>query len=202
MAHRYILYVVPSSAFDTQLGRPTLNFKTPNYWINKLALKSHPEGGYYSEIYTSKKTIDCVPIGGEIGLDPVPNSTSNQIRKLMTSIYFLLPGTDFSTFHRLRSDEFWHFYYGSPLELYVIDENGLLREEKLGCNVEGGRSFQAAVEGGSWFAAGVEEPSSYSLVGCVTSPGFDWKDFEVARRVDLIARYPRHEAIIVKFTKF
>ena len=90
------------------------------YYIKKLELKKHPEGGYYREIYRSAEMFS---------IDP---PKKNLKRNVSTSIYFLLEGTQVSKFHRLKSDELWHFYDGSSIKVYVIDEKGKLTETVLG----------------------------------------------------------------------
>ena len=152
------------------------------YWIEKLNLSPHPEGGYYRQTYKSTE------------------KTENG-KRFSTAIYYLLEGDDYSAFHRIKSDELWHFYEGGSLTIFVIDKNGELIEIKLGKNFEAGDVFQAIVKAGCWFAAKVNAPASYSLVGCTVSPGFEFEDFEIAKRFDLISLYPKHQEIIGKLTK-
>jgi predicted cupin superfamily sugar epimerase len=76
-----------------------------------------------------------------------------------------------------------------------------LSEVKLGSNIEKGELFQIQVRAGSWFAATVNDISSYALIGCTVSPGFDYLDFELGDRKKLIDRYPQHRSIIEKFTR-
>ena len=86
--------------------------QTANYWIEKLNLKQHPEGGFYSETYRSKETISK---------DALPDRyTSNH--SFGTAIYFLLRSEDVSAFHRLKSDELWFFHLGSPVEVVFLTE--------------------------------------------------------------------------------
>jgi len=161
------------------------------YWIQKLQLSEHPEGGYFKETYRSDEFID----GGHL-----PERFTGA-RSLSTAIYFLLEGTQFSAFHRIKSDELWHFYTGSSLTLYVIDPKGSLSQIKLGSDFENGEVFQAVVKAGCWFGAVVNDPTSYSLVGCTVAPGFDFRDFELGERQKLLAWYPEHKVAIEKLTK-
>jgi uncharacterized protein len=102
----------------------------------------------------------------------------------------LLDGGQISALHRLKSaDEIWHFYAGSSLTIYIIEEERTrkLGEFRLGNNIEGGDIFQLVViRRGSWFGAIVNDPSSYSLVGCTVSPAFDFEDFELGQRENLV----------------
>jgi hypothetical protein len=162
-----------------------------NLIIKNLGLKKHIEGGYFSETYRSEEILDknCLPekFDGE--------------RNLTTSIYFLLTGDDFSAFHKLKADEVWHFYEGSALNIYVIDENGNLKINKLGSSIDKGESFQIVVKLGQWFAAGISKNDSYCLAGCTVSPGFDFKDFELGNREHMVKLYPKNKILIEKLTR-
>lgn len=156
------------------------------YWINKLHLKKHPEGGYFVETYRSKKLVDVPEYDGP--------------RHACTAIYYLVTGEQFASFHKMKSDELWHFYAGSSLNLYIIETgSGKLRQVTLGSNIDNGESFQVVVNSGSWFAASVDGHDSYSLVGCTVSPGFDYRDWELADRETLVEKYPGHKLIIEKY---
>ena len=153
-----------------------------DYWIHQLGLESHPEGGYFAEFYRSAETV----------------STSRGQRPAGTSIYFLLRRPDFSAFHRLQSDEVWHFYAGSPLTIWVIDAAGGLSVLRLGTDLLQGQSPQALVPKHTWFAA---QSEACTLVGCTMAPGFDYADFELAQRDELAEQYPQHSGLIERFTR-
>lgn len=157
------------------------------YLIQKLSLEEHPEGGYFSQTFKSDKQFDLPGYGGP--------------RSACTAIYYLLKSGQFSAFHRVRSDELWHFYAGSALVLYVIEKGGRLRRIVLGSNLSRDQVFQAAVSAGDWFAASVVRPRSYSLVGCTVAPGFEYQDWELADRETLLKEHPEHRRIIVKYTR-
>jgi len=162
-----------------------------HYWIEKLQLEPHPEGGYFRQTYRSEWMI------AREGLPPgfgAPRAAS-------TAIYFLLEGKNFSAFHRLRSDEMWHFYAGSPLLIHVIERGGKRSTIFLGTNLEVEQVPQAVVRAGCWFGSHVADWKSWSLVGCTVAPGFDFLDFELAKRADLLASYPQHGEIIRKLTR-
>lgn len=157
--------------------------------IKLLDLKKHPEGGYYKRIYESKDFVFA------------PERFQDQ-RLTVTSIYYLLEGNDFSAFHRIQSDEIWNFYLGSSLTLHIIDEQGALLKIILGnLTIDKNAVFQITIPGNRWFAAEVNNPSSFSLIGCVVAPGFDFKDFELANYDTLIKQYPQHATLIKKFTR-
>lgn len=160
-------------------------------WIDKLNLRPHPEGGYYRETYRAELSIarETLPAG------------FTGPRSISTAIYFLLDGDNFSAFHRLWSDEVWHFYAGRMLVIHVIKESGERSEIQLGSDPEGGQLPQAVIKAGWWFACQARDPNSFALVGCTVAPGFDFADFEMAKRGELVRAFPQHRAVIERFTR-
>jgi len=122
-------------------------------------------------------------------------------RSFSTAIYFLVKGGEFSSLHRIQSDELWHFYAGTRLTVYSIDGQGILQTVHLGSDFDRGEVFQAAVPAGSWFGSAVDNPDGFALVGCTVAPGFDFADFELANRNDLTTLFPQHQAVIEKLTR-
>jgi uncharacterized protein len=161
------------------------------FWIEHLGLIAHPEGGYYRETYRSKIDIakESLPLG------------FSGARPVSSAIYFLLAGQDFSAMHRLRSDEMWHFYAGSALEVHVIEPEGLHSVLRVGSDPLSGEVLQAVVPSGCWFGSRLTVQDSYALVGCTVAPGFDFDDFELAKRSELTAQYPQHEKLIRELTR-
>jgi predicted cupin superfamily sugar epimerase len=109
----------------------------------------------------------------------------------------LLRRQDVSAFHRVRSDEVWHHYLGDPLELYLLDEQGVLRTERLGTDFARGERPQALAERNVLQAARVAAGGvhGFVLVGCTVAPGFDFADFELPSRAQLSALYPAHQGL-------
>lgn len=119
-----------------------------------------------------------------------------------SSIYFLVSSASFSAFHRLRTDEVWHYYTGtSYLRLHMIESDGSYFFQDLGRNPDKGEVFQYCVPRGRWFAAEVGSPESFVLAGCTLAPAFDFADFELAKRQNLIAAFPQHEDLIRQLTR-
>jgi predicted cupin superfamily sugar epimerase len=156
--------------------------KSAKYWIDVLGLGRHPEGGYFRETYHSGVEFDVKGSGR---------------RRALSAIYYLLEKGQFSAFHRIKSDEVWHFYAGSPLAIHVIDDNSLATVT-LGGDPGKGQTLQAVVRAGRWFAASADR--GYSLVGCTVSPGFDYADWEMGDRKRLVKEYPKHRGVIEKYT--
>ena len=131
--------------------------------VDALGLTPHPEGGRYAEVYRSASRVQPDDGRGE--------------RPGMTTIYFLLVSGEWSAWHRVASDEAWHFYEGDPLELFVADAAfaGVSRR-LLGPAAEGQRPIEV-VKAGEWQAA--RPAGAFTLVGCTVGPGFDFADFEM-----------------------
>lgn len=161
--------------------------KRAEYWIKKLCLREHPEGGYFVESYKAEKVVNLPDYDGP--------------RHACSAIYYLLEGHQFSSFHTMKSDELWHFYAGSNLTLHIIETDGRLNQIILGSDVDNNKeTFQAVVKSGSWFAASINKHNSYSLVGCTVSPGFDYRDWKLVDIEILTKMYPQHKLIIEKYT--
>jgi len=165
--------------------------KESKYWIEKLELEAHPEGGYFRQTYKGDVTL---------AKEALPTGFAGA-RAASTAIYFLLEGKDFSAFHRLRSDEVWHFYTGKPLVVHVIEAEGRYSSVLLGPDPEAAQVLQAVVRAGCWFASHVEDWNSFAVVGCTVAPGFDFEDFELAKRAELSGRYPQHRELIERLTR-
>jgi hypothetical protein len=161
------------------------------YYIDKLKLQKHPEGGYFNEIYRSDEIFTASVLPKRYDGD----------RAFSTSIYFLLEGKDISAFHKLQSDEIWHFYDGCPVKVYIITPQRTLEERILGFNLDNKESLQTVIHMHSWFGAELMDKTSFSLIGCTVSPGFDFRDFEIGKREHLLEEYPEFSSTILRLTK-
>lgn len=165
--------------------------KSAEFWIGLLGLAPHPEGGWFREIYRSAVRVPESALPPSFWGD----------RAFSTSIFFLLKGGEFSAIHRLKTDEIWHFYEGSPLTLHLISPDGANSRFHLGPDAAAGQVFQAIIPAGTWFGARAEDDANHSLVGCTMSPGFESEDLELAQREDLLDLFPAHRGIIIRLTK-
>lgn len=161
-----------------------------NKIVSRLNLEPHPEGGFYRETYRSEEEINANSLGAEY----------KSQRNFSTCIYFMLTSRNFSAFHRIKQDEIWYFYNGSPILLHMITPDGSYYFQKIGINFEQNEVPQYVVPGGVWFAAEVMELDSYSLIGCTVSPGFAFEDFELKSRNELTDLFPKHFEIIERLT--
>ena len=160
--------------------------RTASYWIKTLNLQKHPEGGWFKEVYRSDEVIPAAAL---------PTGFSGN-RSISTSIYYLLEGEDFSGFHRIKSDEIWHFYTGTSAIDIISIEEGKIRKQILGENPQDNQFFQVIVNKNTWFAARLLNTNGFALVGCTVSPGFHFDDFEMANQ-ELIRQNPQIEKEII-----
>lgn len=154
--------------------------------IAHYQMHPHPEGGYYLQSYRSS---------GSIPLESLPEGFSGP-RLFSTAIFFLLEQGNFSAFHRIRSDECWHFYEGGCLLVHIIFPDGQLQTIRLGSDISKGELYQYVVPANCWFASEPAPGTAYSLVGCTVSPGFDFADFELADATVLTQVYPSHATLV------
>ena len=160
------------------------------FYIKTLGLQHHPEGGWFSEVYRSEESIPGSALPGRYTAD----------RQFCTSIYYLLTPGEFSAYHRILSDETWHYYDGGTLLIDEIDIDGALTTTRLGKDLVNGECLQFTIGRNHWFGSRLEEGSEFVLAGCTVAPGFDFADFELADRNKLIASYPDHEQSILRLT--
>ncbi|TPQ38533.1 cupin domain-containing protein [Cupriavidus pinatubonensis] len=157
--------------------------------IKALDLLPHPEGGYFRETYRSVENIQC---------------SDGRQRSASTAIYYMLRDSDFSAWHRIRSDELWHFHAGTPLDVHVLTSDGNLVTHRLGNPLEHhGAVFQAMVPAHHWFAAERVPSGSqdFSLLGCTVAPGFEFSEFELADASELVAIFPRQADLIHRLSR-
>ena len=161
------------------------------HWIEALQLSRHPEGGRFRQVYIAQEMIPRHSLPSRFTAD----------KPFCTAIYYLLNEKDFSAFHRIRQDELWHFYDGASLTIHMIDGGGNYSTVKLGRDLQAGETPLAVVKGGWLFGATVSDPLSYALAGCTVAPGFDFADFEIPSRQELLQQYPQHRHIIEMLTR-
>ena len=155
-----------------------------NAWIAALGLQPHPEGGWFREIYRAPETI---------AHEALPARFTGP-RSFSTAIYFLLREGERSSLHRIAADEGWHFLDGSPLTIHQIDLQGQYFTQVIGRDPSRSLLPCAVVPAGWLFGATVE--SGWALVSCTVAPGFDFADFSLPARDELLLAYPQHREIV------
>jgi predicted cupin superfamily sugar epimerase len=128
--------------------------------IERLALKPHPEGGWFAETFR------------DAGRDGQ--------RAASTAIYYLLEAGCVSAWHRVTdASEVWHHYAGAPLRLSLATRlDGPVVEHVLGPALASGQRPQAVCPRGVWQSA--VSLGDWSLCGCTVAPGFVFDSFELA----------------------
>lgn len=155
--------------------------KSAQYYIEKLDMTPHVEGGYFKESVVSKDFF-------------------REDKKLFSSIYFLLETGEVSNFHRLTSDEMWYYHDGQALTIYMITPDGDLITNQLGLDIEKGEIPQVLVPKGYIFGSSMNN-DGFALVGCMVAPAFTFDDFELFEKKELLNMYPHLEDVIKKLTR-
>jgi predicted cupin superfamily sugar epimerase len=160
--------------------------------IARLGLEPHPgEGGLYVETWRSDESIAAAALPGRYGAP----------RTLGTAIYYLLTPDSFSSMHRLRSDEVFHFYFGDPVEILVIPPVGKGGTFILGPRITAGHRPQLLVPRGSWQGSRLIAGGSVALLGTTVTPGYDPSDFESGDGEELARSFPEHAPLIRALTR-
>jgi predicted cupin superfamily sugar epimerase len=142
--------------------------------IQLLDLIPHPEGGYYREVFRSPQVV---------------RASDSEIRRAsITTVYFLLVARQYSRWHRITSDEVWHYYEGDPLELIWLNPARTADQRRLLGPATGECQPVQIVPSGCWQAA--RPLGEYTLVGCSVAPGFEFVDFQ------LLADDPEEQALV------
>jgi predicted cupin superfamily sugar epimerase len=150
------------------------------YWIQKLEMLPHPEGGFYKETFRSKLHVDAG--WGQ--------------RNALTSIHYLLEGDDYSGFHKIKSPELWYYHGGGTLHIHELTAAGNYRKHVLNA-----QNPFAAIEPKSWFASEVANQKGFVLVSCAVAPGFDFADFEMAKKENLLVKFPNQVDVIQRLSR-
>lgn len=176
--------------------------QSKEYYIQQLSLQAHPEGGFYRETYRGRLLLTSQRLGqAENAREDFPSG-----RNISTAIYFMLTAGNFSAFHRIKSDELWHFYTGANVVIHIITPKGEYQQILLGANIKKGAMFQAMVPAGAWFASELQSPHQpsmpdYAVVGCTVAPGFNFADFELAKAEQLVTLFPQHKKLVERLTR-
>lgn len=153
--------------------------------IAALGLAPHPEGGFYREVFRDA--------GG------VVHPTKRERRSCVTCIYFLLERGSFSAFHRVAQTEIWHHLEGGPLELVTLGSDGRSATVVLGKDVGAGEAPVFAVPPHVWQAAAPK--GDFTLASCTVAPGFEFADFEMPARAELLRSFPSQTDLVTRFTR-
>jgi predicted cupin superfamily sugar epimerase len=128
--------------------------------VAALGMEPHPEGGWYVETWQ-------------------PPSDGAGSRPAGSAILYLLAAGERSHWHRLDVAEVWQYSAGEALELRVwVTGDAAITSCRLGPAVGSGDVVQAVVPIGAWQTA--KPLGSWTLVGCIVAPAFEFAGFELA----------------------
>jgi uncharacterized protein len=165
---------------------------TVNKIVSLLGLKPLvPEGGYFVETYRS---------GEGTGPTSLPRRYRGR-RCFGTAIYYLATPDSFSAMHNVSSDEVYHFYLGDPVEMLLLLPGGGGRRVVIGPRLEKGQRPQIVIPRGAWQGVRLRPGGKYALLGTTVCPGFEYADFTLGRRKELIERYPGFRRQIIALTR-
>ncbi|QRR11777.1 cupin domain-containing protein (plasmid) [Burkholderia sp. MS455] len=152
------------------------------FWIKKLGLEAHPEGGYYRFAF---------------GSDVVRKTANGAERRDYSGIYYMVTHDSPSHFHQMKSDEIWYYHSGAPLTMHFLDGAGKYHTARLGPNIEHGEALSIVMHGGWIFGASVDS-GDFTLVSCAVVPGFDDVDYKILTQSKLLGKYPEYRDVILK----
>ncbi len=148
------------------------------------------EGGYFRETYRAELGISGAALPGAYSGD----------RKASTAIYYLLTPDTYSAIHIVKSDEVFHFYAGDPVEMLQLWPDGTARTVVISNDLAAGAEPQLMVPAGVWQGCRLKAGGSWALMGCTVAPGFDYADFALGDRAELVAKHPEHKELIEALT--
>ena len=133
-------------------------------------LEQHPEGGWFSEVYTAPFEKEGRPLAG--------------------SIYFLLDTGELSHFHQIDCDEIWYYHEGCGMKIIMLTEDGRKEELLLGNHLETGERAMALIPKGVIFGAENLEPDGFTFVSCATTPNFTYEGFRLVGKSEIREKFP------------
>lgn len=144
--------------------------------IENLQLAPHPEGGWYRQVF----------------------GNDADGKKQASTIYYMLNGGNFSAFHRLHGmTEIWYHHAGTQLDIHVIGLDGKLTTHHLSA----GGEMQIVITPGQWFAAEIPSRQGFCLVGCAVAPAFEFENFELGKKEELLEKFPQHKEVIERLCR-
>ena len=142
------------------------------------------------------KTLNLKPLPEEGGFFRLVHRTHYS-----SAIYYLVTPDDFSSLHRLKSDEIFHFYLGDPAEMIQINNKGELFTATIGNDLLNNEEPQVLVPANVWQGTRLKTGGTWALLGTTMAPRYEDKDFELGDRNELINLFPQHTEIIKLYTR-
>lgn len=168
--------------------------------VEKLQLEPHLNGGFFKETHRDELGVDHAAL-------PAHYSTADtEPRSWSTAIIVLLPGgaTSMSALHRVCSDEVYHFY-GGTTSMTVVEFNmdkRTVTKTVMGSDILAGEQVQHVIRKGIVWGTypNSNVASEYALFGATVAPGFDFRDFTMVSRQQMLQHFPDHQLEIERLT--
>ena len=144
------------------------------------SLMQHPEGGWFSEVYTS--------------------TARSKERAFSGSIYYLLDGPEISHFHQIDCEEIWYYHEGCGLKITMLfpDDPERCEEHLLSPRLAEGGKVMVAIPKGAIFAAENLQKDSYTFMSCATCPAFQYEGFQLVPKEEISRMFPEHAEKILR----
>jgi len=107
-----------------------------------------------------------------------------------SALYFMLTPDQPVKLHRIRNDQFYHYYLGDPIELLMMMTDGTTRHHIVGPDIRVGHKVQHFIPGNTFHTARVIGTRRWFLGGSTQWPGVEPADVELGRTEELVAKYP------------
>jgi predicted cupin superfamily sugar epimerase len=144
----------------------------PKWLIDYLRLRPGT-CGYMATTYTSSTVVDVQNRG------PLP---------LGAALYFLVTPDAPVKLHRIPSDQIYHHYRGSPLEVLLLYPDGTGHVAEVGSDLERGQTCQLLIPAMTYHAARVH--AGAALLGTTSWPGIIEGELRLGSSRELQERYP------------
>lgn len=143
--------------------------------------KLEPEGGYWAPCYRSSLT-----------------SAANACA--CGSILYLITPDTFSHFHKLTSDEIFHFCAGDAVEQLILSPDGKALQTILGTNFSNSEKPVSIVSAGHWQAARLAPGGTFALLAATTIPAYTEDCVQHASAMEISQIFPRYKSEILQFS--
>jgi predicted cupin superfamily sugar epimerase len=145
-----------------------------------LDLKPNATCGYVRVTFMSKQRI------APGGL-PVPFESG---RPMGSALYFMLTPQEPVKLHRIRNDQFYHYYLGDPIEVLMMLTDGSTQHHVVGPDLRAGHTVQLFIPGSTFHTARVIGTRQWFLGGSTEWPGVERQDVELGNADELVKKYP------------
>ncbi|MBL8908615.1 MAG: cupin domain-containing protein [Rhizobiales bacterium] len=156
-----------------------------------LDLKPHPTCGYVRVTYVSPEAIPA-------GALPAPFEAG---RPLGSALIFQVTPERHVQLHRIRNDQFYHYYLGDPIEVIMLKVDGSVERAVCGPDIMAGNALQLFIPGNTFHTARLAGARNWFLGASTEWPGVEPADVELGDLEALCVQYPGAAADLREFAK-